>query len=124
MQATQNKQSRFNIPGGGWITIEQDGDKLITSIEGRSAAFLAQHICAREMDFDQAVAYCQKCLMSEKESLHEFIAQQFDFIRFCQVRIAVTRNNDLKTRNDYEAMISTANWGIRQAEIRLKKISQ
>ena len=122
MQAT-NKQSRFNIPGGGWITIEQDGDKLITSIEGRSAAFLAQHICAREMDFDQAVAYCQKCLMSEKESLHEFIAQQFDFIRFCQVRIVVMQNNDLKARSEYEAMISTANWGIRQAEIRLKKIS-
>ena len=121
MQAT-NKQSRFNIPGGGWITIEQDGDKLITSIEGRSAAFLAQHICAREMDFDQAVAYCQKCLMGEKEIMQETIAQQLDFIQFCQARIVVMQNNDLKARSEYEAMIGSAEWEVRLLERRLKRI--
>ena len=124
MQAT-NKQSRFNIPGGGWITIEQDGDKLITQAEGKAAGLLVAQIAKREMSYNEAVSHCKYCLKSEYEILREDVLfQQLDFVAFCQVRIELLGNKNLQARNEYESLIRTAQYEIRLIERRLAEIKK
>ena len=122
MQATQNKKSRFNIPGGGWITIEQDGGKLITQAEGNAAGLLVAQIAKREMTFNEATSYCKMCLQPEREILQETVYQQRDFVTWCSAQIALIGTKNMNARNEYEALISNAEWGIRIAERRLKRI--
>jgi hypothetical protein len=122
MQATQNKQSRFNIPGGGWITLEQDGDKLITQAQGNAAGLLAAQIAKREMTYTQAAAHCKMCLKPAKEILQGTICQQQDFVSWCDGQIALIGNKNMDARNEYEAIISAAKWEIRLLERRLKRI--
>ena len=97
MQAT-NKQSKFNIPGGGWIAIEQDGDKLITQAEGNAAALLVTQIAKREMSYNEAVSYCKMCLMPEKEIIQETIRQQRDFANWCAAQIALIGTKNIQAR--------------------------
>lgn len=121
MQATNN-QSKFNIPGGGWITIEQAGDKLITQAEGNAAGMLAAQIAKRGMGFNEAVSYCKMCLKPAKEIVQETINQQQDFVAWCQGQITIIGNKNMDARNEYESLISAANWEIRLLERRLKRI--
>ncbi len=121
MQAT-NKQSKFNIPGGGWITIEQDGGQLITRAEGNAAGLLMAQIAKREMTFNEAVSYCKMCLQPEREILQETIYQQRNFVNWCSAQIALIGAKNMNARNEYEALIGTAEWEIRLLERRLKRI--
>ena len=121
MQAT-NKQSKFNIPGGGWITIEQAGDKLITQAEGNAAGMLAAQIAKREMTYNEAVSYCKMCMKPAKEIVRETINQQRDFANWCSAQIALVGTKNINARNEYEAMIGTAEWEIRFLERQLKRI--
>jgi hypothetical protein len=120
MQAT--KQSRFNIPGGGWIVIEQDGENLKIETEGRAAGLLAAQIKNRGMDFGNAVSHCKYCLKSEKEILQETIEQQTDFVNFCNTQIALIGNSNLDVRNQYDQLCSSAQYEVRLAQRRLKNI--
>lgn len=122
MQATQNKQSKFNIPGGGWITIEQDGNQLITQAEGNAAGLLAAQIAKKGMTYNEAVSYCKMCMKPAKEIVQETISQQRDFVAWCHGQITLIGNKNMDTRNEYEAMIGTANWEIRLLERRLKRM--
>ncbi len=121
MQAT-NKQTRFNIPGGGWITIEQDGDKLITQAEGNAAGLLMAQIAKRGMSFNEAVSYCKMCLKPAKEIIQETINQQQDFAAWCKAQILLIGNKNTDARNEYEALIGTAEWEIRLLQRRLKRL--
>lgn len=119
---TTNKQTRFNIPGGGWITIERDRDKLITQAEGNAAGLLVAQIAKRGMTFNEATSYCKMCLQPAKEIIQETINQQQDFVAWCHGQIAIIGNKNIDTRNEYEALIGTAEWEIRLLERRLKRI--
>ena len=121
MQAT-NKQSKFNIPGGGWITIEQDRETLTTFAEGNAAGLLMAQIAKREMTFNEAVSYCKMCLQPEREILQETIYQQRNFVNWCSAQIALIGTKNMNARNEYEALIGTAEWEIRLLERRLKRI--
>ena len=121
MQQT-NKQSRLNIPGGGWITIEQDGDKLITQAEGNAAGLLVAQIAKREMSYNEAVSYCKMCLMPEKEIIQETIRQQRDFANWCAAQIALIGTRNIQARNEYEALTANTEWEIRLLQRRLKRI--
>ena len=122
MQATQNKQTRFNIPGGGWIAIEETGESLKIETEGRAAGLLATQIKNRAMDYKKAIAHCKYCLKSEKEILQETIEQQTDFVNFCNTQIALIGNSNLDVRNQYDQLCSSAQYEIRLAQRRLKNI--
>ena len=122
MQATQNKQSKFNIPGGGWITIEQDGDRLITQAEGNAAGLLVAQIAKREMSYNEAVSYCKMCLMPEKEIIQETIHQQRDFANWCAAQIALIGTRNIQARNEYEALAANTEWEIRLLKRRLKRL--
>ena len=121
MQAT-NKQSKFNIPGGGWITLEQDGDKIITQAEGNAAGLLVSQIAKREMTFNEAVSYCKMCLQPAKEIIQETINQQQYFVAWCHGQIILVGNKNIDARNEYESLISNTEWGIRLLKHRLKRI--
>lgn len=118
---TTNKQTRFNIPGGGWIVIEQDSENLKIETEGRSAGLLAAQIKNRAMDYKRAVSHCKYCLKSEKEILQETIEQQQDFIAWCNVQI-VQFGSNIDARNQYDQLSSSAQYEIRLAERRLKTL--
>ena len=121
MQAT-NKQSKFNTPGGGWITIEQAGGQLITQAEGNAAGLLVAQIAKKGMSYNEAVSYCKMCMKPAKEIVQETINQQRDFVAWCHGQIALIGNKNTDTRNEYEAMIGAAEREIRLLERRLKRI--
>lgn len=122
MQAT-NKQSKFNIPGGGWVTLEQDGETLTTVAEGNAAGLLVAQIAKKGMTFNEAVSYCKMCLKSEKEILQEIIEQQQNSWIFCKFW-ALVYDKNMDARNCYEKLMGSIEYEIRLAERRLQEINK